>query len=315
MRADAEKDRSGGGEMRNLTEANTTEAVLEAWSGTPDPRLKEILGAMIRHLHDFVREVKLTEAEWEAAIRYLHGCAEISSPERSEFILTSDVLGVSSLVDTLNNRRPEGATENSVLGPFYVAREGALGPVPELEVGGDLIGARNRDGEPAFVRGAVRDPGGAPVRGAVLDFWQNGPDGLYDVQTPERGYNLRCRMTTGADGRFAFTTTKPLPYTIPLDGPAARLMERGERSVWRPAHLHARIQAPGYETLTTEFFVEGGQHLDDDAVFGVKDSLVADWKLNRSEEEAAKLGVSAPFHELDYDVVLNPAAAQAQAAE
>lgn len=300
--------------MRDLTEANTTEAVLEAWSANPDPRLKEIVDAMVRHLHGFVREVRLTEKEWEAAIRYLHECADISSPERSEFILTSDVLGVSSLVDTLNNRRPQGATENSVLGPFYVAEEGALGAVPEIDVGGDLIGERNKDGDPASVRGVVRNTDGAPVAGAVLDFWQNGPDGLYDVQAPEQGYNLRCRMTTGADGRFAFTTTKPLPYTIPLDGPVARLMERARRSVWRPAHLHVRISAPGYEMLTTEMFVEGGEHLDDDAVFGVKESLVAEWRLNRSEEEAAKLGVRPPFHELEYDVVLNPAAF-AQAAE
>ena len=301
--------------MRNLTEENTTSAVLAAWSQNPDPRFKEIADAMIRHLHEFVREVQLTEKEWEAAINYLHECAEISSPERSEFILTSDVLGVSSLVDTINNRRPEGATENSVLGPFYIAEEGQLGEVPILQVGDDLIGERNKDGDPTFVHGTVRTLDGEPVRGAVLDFWQNGPDGLYDAQAPELGYNLRCRMVTGADGRFAFTTTRPLPYTIPLDGPAARMMEHARRNVWRPAHLHVRIDAPGCQMLTTELFREGDEYLDNDAVFGVKDSLVLDWQQNHSKERAAELGIWAPFYEVKYDVVLNPAEAVARAAE
>lgn len=301
--------------MRDLTEQNTTEAVLAAWSDNPDPRFKQIVDAMIGHLHAFVREVQLTEEEWAAAIEYLHKCADISTPERSEFILTSDVLGVSSLVDTINNRRPEGATENSVLGPFFVAETGDLGLVPELEVGGDLIGERNRDGDPTHVYGIVRRRDGTPIKGAELNFWQNGPDGLYDMQEPDRGYNLRCRMFTGADGRFAFTTTKPLPYTIPLDGPAAAMMEYAKRNVWRPAHLHVRIEAPGYERLTTEIFNESDEHLDNDAVFGVKNSLVLDWRVNESREDAEGLGLAAPFHEINYDIVLEPAAEAAQAAE
>lgn len=301
--------------MRNLTEENTTDVVLAAWSKNPDPRFKEVMDAMIRHLHDFVREVQLTEAEWAAAIRYLHQCADISSPERSEFILTSDVLGVSSLVDTINNRRPDGATENSVLGPFYISQEGELGEVPVVEPGCDLIGERNKDGIPSYVRGVVRDSAGKPVAGAQLDFWQNAPNGLYDVQEPEKGYNLRCRMTTGADGRFAFTTTKPLPYTIPLDGPVAVILEKARRNVWRPAHLHVRIDAPGFEKLTTELFVDGDEYLDNDAVFGVKDSLVLDWKMNDSQAEAEKAGIWAPFCDVAFDFVLNPLARAAQAAE
>lgn len=301
--------------MRDLTEQNTTEAVLAAWSDNPDPRFKQIMDAMIRHLHGFVREVQLTEEEWAAAIEYLHKCADISTPERSEFILTSDVLGVSSLVDTINNRRTEGATENSVLGPFFVAEAGGLGPVPELGVGGDLIGERNRDGDPTYVHGVVKRRDGSPIRGAELNFWQNGPDGLYDMQEPDKGYNLRCRMLTGADGRFAFTTTRPLPYTIPLDGPAAAMMQYARRSVWRPAHLHLRIEAPGYQRLTTEVFNEGDEYLDNDAVFGVKDSLVLDWRVNESREDAERVGLAAPFHEINYDIVLEPAAEAAQAAE
>jgi len=301
--------------MRNLTEQNTTDVVLEAWSKNPDPRFKEIMDAMIRHLHDFVREVQLTEEEWAAAIEYLHGCAAISSPERSEFILTSDVLGVSSLVDTINNRRPEGATENSVLGPFYIDDHGDLGEVPVIEVGGDLIGERNKDGIPCYIRGVVRDKNGTPVRGAQLDFWQNAPNGLYDVQEPEKGYNLRGRMFTGEDGVFAFTTTKPLPYTIPLDGPVAVILNKAKRNVWRPAHLHVRIQAPNFEMLTTELFIDGDEYLDNDAVFGVKDSLVLDWQMNDSQEEAEKHGIWAPFCDIEYDFVLNPAAEAAQAAE
>lgn len=263
--------------MRNLTEENTTDVVLKAWSQNPDPRFKEIMDAMITHLHDFVREVQLTEAEWGAAIKYLHKCADISSPERSEFILTSDVLGVSSLVDTINNRRPDGATENSVLGPFYIAEAGELGEIPVIQNGDDLIGERNKDGVPSYVCGMVRDAKGAPISGASLDFWQNAPNGLYDVQEPEKGYNLRCRIVTGDDGRFSFTTTKPLPYTIPLDGPVAEVLNYAKRNVWRPAHLHVRIEATGYETLTTELFIDGDEYLDDDAVFGVKDSLVLKW--------------------------------------
>ncbi len=147
----------------------------------------------------------------------------------------------------------------------------------------------------------------------MLDFWQNGPDGLYDVQAPEQGYNLRCRMITGEDGRFAFTTTKPLPYTIPLDGPVAKMMERARRNVWRPAHLHVRVDAPGFEMLTTEFFIDGDEHLDNDAVFGVKDSLVIHWARNDSKEAAEELGVASPFFEIEYDIVLNPAAVTAEA--
>lgn len=300
--------------MRNLTEENTTDVVLKAWSNNPDPRFKEIMDAMITHLHDFVREVQLTEAEWGAAIKYLHQCADISSPERSEFILTSDVLGVSSLVDTINNRRPEGATENSVLGPFYIAEAGELGEVPVIENGDDLIGERNKDGVPSYVHGQVRDAQGTPISGASLDFWQNAPNGLYDVQEPEKGYNLRCRIVTGDDGMFSFTTTKPLPYTIPLDGPVAEVLNYAKRNVWRPAHLHVRIEAPGYETLTTELFIDGDEYLDDDAVFGVKDSLVLKWDLNESQEEAEKFGIWAPFCDIRQDIVLNPLAA-AQAAE
>lgn len=301
--------------MRNLTEENTTDVVLKAWSQNPDPRFKEIMDAMIQHLHDFVREVQITEAEWARAIKYLHECADISSPERSEFILTSDVLGVSSLVDTINNRRPEGATENSVLGPFYVAEAGELGEVPEIEIGGDLIGERNKDGEPSYIRGVVRDNSGNPIKGAELDFWQNAPNGLYDVQEPELGYNLRCRIVTGEDGKFAFTTTKPLPYTIPLDGPAAAMMNYAKRNVWRPAHLHVRINAPGYEILTTELFIDGDEYLDDDAVFGVKDSLVLRWNLNESQQDAENIGIWAPFNDIEYDIVLNPISEAAQAAE
>lgn len=300
--------------MRNLTEENTTDVVLNAWSKNPDPRFKEIMDAMIKHLHDFVREVQLTEAEWGAAIKYLHQCADISSPERSEFILTSDVLGVSSLVDTINNRRPDGATENSVLGPFYIAEAGELGEIPVIENGDDLIGERNKDGVPSHVCGIVRDAKGTPIANAKLDFWQNAPNGLYDVQEPEKGYNLRCRIVTGEDGRFAFTTTKPLPYTIPLDGPVAEVLNYAKRNVWRPAHLHVRIEAPGYETLTTELFIDGDEYLDDDAVFGVKDSLVLKWDLNESQEEAEKVGIWAPFCDIEHDIVLNPVAA-AQAAE
>ncbi len=294
--------------MRNLTEENTTDVVLKAWSENPDPRLKEVMEAMIRHLHDFVREVQLTEKEWAAAITYLHRCADISSPERSEFILTSDVLGVSSLVDTINNRRPEGATENSVLGPFYIAEKGDLGEVPAIAPGGDLIGERNKDGEPSYIHGIVRDRSGSPIEGAKIDFWQNAPNGLYDVQEPEKGYNLRCRIVTGADGRFAFTTTKPLPYTIPLDGPVGDLMQDAKRNVWRPAHLHVRIEAPDYETLTTELFIDGDTYLDDDAVFGVKDSLVLKWEANDSQTEAQKVGIWAPFYDIEQDIVLEPLA-------
>jgi hydroxyquinol 1,2-dioxygenase len=253
--------------MRNLTEENLTEAVLARLGRCENPRFKEIMGSMIRHLHAVVREVGLTEAEWAEAIKFLTATGHKCDADRQEFILLSDVLGVSMLVDAINHRKPGGATESTVLGPFYV--EGA----PDLPHGFDI--AHGGPGEPTEVSGHVRTPGGKPIAGAVLDVWQTAPNGFYSTQDPNQDrFNLRGRFKSDAEGAFFFRTIKPTSYPVPTDGPVGAILNAMGRHPMRPAHLHFIVSAKGYETLTTHLFVEGDPYLDSDVVFGVKNSLV-----------------------------------------
>lgn len=286
--------------MRNLNEHNITQAVLARIADTPDPRLKEILGALVTHLHAFAREVKLTEAEWFAGIRYLTDVGHKCDDKRQEFILLSDVLGLSMLVTMQNNQRPPGATEATVFGPFHV--EGA----PEYPLGGDV--ANGAAGEPCFVRGRVRSIDGRAVPGAEIQVWQADAKGFYDVQYADLGeHRARGRLHADADGGYRFKTILAEAYPIPTDGPVGRLLDATKRHPWRPAHLHFMISAPGYERLITHVFRDGDQYLDSDAVFGVRQSLVADWV--RHEPGSAPDGTrqARPFYTLDYDFVLNPA--------
>jgi hydroxyquinol 1,2-dioxygenase len=291
--------------MRNQTEHDLTEAVLARVAGAADPRFKEVMASLIRHLHEFVREIELTEEEWFECIKFLTAAGQKCDGKRQEYILLSDVLGVSMLVDAINHRRPRGATENTVLGPFYV--HGA----PEIRNGDDMAAGWN--GERTYVSGRVLDGAGKPVSGALLDIWQSSADGRYDVQLPDAGgKRLRARLRTDAEGRFRFRTIKPTPYPVPTDGPVGLILERMARHPMRPAHLHFIVSAPGYETVVTHLFVKGDPYLGSDVVFGVKESLVVDFKRIDSESEASKVGLTAPFYSATYDFVLNAAGGEAQ---
>jgi protocatechuate 3,4-dioxygenase beta subunit len=291
--------------MRNLTEANLTDAVVARLEKAADPRFRQVMTSLIRHVHAFVREVDLTEEEWFEAIKFLTATGQKCDDKRQEYILLSDVLGVSMLVDAINHRRSGNATENTVLGPFYV--HGA----PEIELGGDM--AKGWEGEPTWVSGRVLSVDGKPIPGALLDLWQSNSEGWYDVQLADTGgRRLRARLRADAEGRFRFRTIKPTAYPVPTDGPVGRILDRMGRHPMRPAHLHFIVSAPGYETCVTHLFVEGDPYLESDVVFGVKNSLVIDFRRNESEAEAKKLGLTAPFREASYEFVLKPATAAKQ---
>ena len=257
--------------MRNANETNLTDAVLAKLEGAQDPRFKEIMSSLIRHLHGFVRETELTEKEWLTAIQFLTATGKKCDDKRQEYILLSDTLGVSMLVDAINHRKPGGATETTVLGPFYVA--GAK----DMPMWADIAG--NAPGEPAYVSGRVLDVNGKPIAGAVLDVWQTDGEGFYDVQRPGGNEQYaRGRFTTGVDGRYGFRTVKPVSYPVPTDGPVGKMLLGMGRHPYRPAHVHVIATAPGYDRVATHLFVEGDEYLDSDAVFGVKHSLVVDFR-------------------------------------
>ncbi len=283
--------------MQNLTEENITEAVLDSYKDSDNPRLKEIMGSLVKHLHAFVREVDLTEAEWFAGLEFLTATGKICSDSRQEFILLSDTLGVSTLKDLINNRKPEGATEWSILGPFY--RSGS----DELPLGADI--ADGTSGEPVVVSGKVTTRDGAPLAGALLDVWQSDAEGFYDLQrlAPDQ-MSLRGQFHSDANGEFTFRTIKPSFYPIPNDGPVGKMLVAMQRHPYRPAHIHFKLSAAGYQDLTTEIYVNGDPYLDSDVVFGVRSSLVADFVKHDSAEEAKRLGVTAPFYTVHYDFVL-----------
>ena len=290
--------------MRDLNETNATDAVI-AQIRSGDPRLQELLVGLVSHLHAFVREVELTETEWMAAIRYLTAVGQKSDEQRQEFILLSDVLGVSILVDAINHRKTAGTTESTVFGPFW------MGGAPELSLGASIArGEEALSGEPTVVRGSVKAEDGRPIEGAVLDIWHASPAGLYDVQDPAQPeMNLRGVFRSGVDGAFWFKTVKPAPYPIPDDGPVGDLLRATGRHPMRPAHIHFMVRAPGYETLITHIFVESDPYLETDAVFGVKESLVFEFAFNHSESDAIKFGVGAPFVDVAFDIVLAPSEA------
>jgi protocatechuate 3,4-dioxygenase beta subunit len=251
--------------MTATTPAQLTEKVLAAYAGTPDPRLRELIAVLIGHLHAYAIETSLTEAEWQAAIEFLTATGQKCGPQRQEFILLSDVLGLSSMVDVVN--AASGATESTVLGPFYV-------PGAPHRAMGEQIG-RPEDGSPTLVRGRVTDTAGRPLDGATLDVWQTSGNGLYDTQDPgQPEFNLRGVFVTGPDGRYEFRTVRPVSYPIPVDGPVGDLLRSTGRHNWRAAHIHAIVSAPGHRGVTTHVFDADNPYLDSDAVFGVRDSLV-----------------------------------------
>ena len=256
--------------MRNLSQDNITQAVIARFADTPDARLKEIMTALVRHLHAFAREVKLTEAEWFQGIDFLTRVGHITDAQRQEFILLSDTLGLSMLTVAMNNDKPAGCTEATVFGPFYV--EGA----PQFDLGADV--ANGAAGVPCLVRGTVRGLDGQPVAGAEIHVWQADAEGKYDVQRDElEEPQARGVLHADGKGRYHFRSILAEAYPIPDDGPVGEMLRATKRHPWRPAHLHFMIQAPGYETLITHVFRNGDAYLDSDAVFGVRQSLVADW--------------------------------------
>jgi len=280
--------------MQAANEGNLTEAVIARLANCGDARFKRVMTSLIRHLHAFVREVELTEPEWLAAIQFLTATGRKCDDRRQEFILLSDVLGVSMLVDDINHGHSEGATETTVFGPFF--REGA----PDLPMGADI--AAGVAGEPTWIAGRVADTAGRPLAGAIIDVWAVDGDGLYDAQrTDSDAMRVRGRFRTGPDGRYAFRTVRPVGYSVPTDGPVGTMLDRMKRHAMRPAHVHFMIQAPGYDPLITHLFVAGSEHLDSDAVFGVKNSLVTDFALHPPGIAPDGSRVEVPWYTAEFD--------------
>ena len=282
--------------MRNLDQNTVTESALERISQCPNPRLKEVMTALIRHLHEFAREVKLTPAEWMKGIEFLTDVGHITDDKRQEFILLSDTSGLSALVDILANRgKSVAATESSLLGPFF--REGA----PELADGASI--ARGIEGEPLLVHGSIASTNGKAVRGAQIDVWQASTSGLYDLQFDNfKGaeMNLRARFRADAHGKFNFVTVKPSSYGVPSDGPVGKMLNALGRHPFRPAHIHFIISAAGFKPLVTALYIDGDQYIDSDVVFGSREQLVV--KYQRSS--------TTNIDAIEYKFVIEPDALQ-----
>lgn len=277
-----------------------TEEVLARIAPGTDPRLREVITALIRHLHDFAREVKLTEAEWMAAVDFLTRTGQAVTPTRQEFILLSDLLGLSSLVININHPPEAGSLEASVLGPFH------LPGAPAVPHGGELPG--NTPGVPTLYRGRVTDTAGQPLAGAQLDIWSSDGEGTYDVQLDDPGARRgRGIATTDAEGHYAFWSVRPADYPVPTDGPPGELMRALGRDGMRPGHLHFIASAPGHESVTTQIFNRASPHLRRDAVFGVRESLVADFVEHPQGIAPDGRSMPGPFCTVDYDFCLKRA--------
>jgi protocatechuate 3,4-dioxygenase beta subunit len=254
-----------------------TDDVLAAYAATPDPRLRELLAALIRHVHAFAAETGLTHEEWMAGLEFLTAVGQKCDDQRQEFVLLSDVLGLSAQVGKVN--AAEGATEPTVLGPFY------LPGAPHRAMGAHI--GRPEDGPATLIRGRVTDTAGKPIGGATLDVWQNSGNMLYDVQDPgQPRFNLRGVFTTGQDGRFGFRGVRPVSYPIPVDGPVGDLLRAAGRHNWRAAHVHVIVAAPGYQSVTTHIFDAANEYLASDAVFGVRDSLIKEFRPAAPDDPA-----------------------------
>jgi hydroxyquinol 1,2-dioxygenase len=284
---------------RFTTEDDITAEVVRRFEGTPDARLREIMVSLAKHIHAFVKDVRLNESEWLKAIEFLTATGQMCSEKRQEFILLSDTVGVSMLVDLISNGKPPGATESTVFGPFY--RAGG----PEMPAGGNMAeGAQG--GTPAILHGRVLDMDGKPIAGAMLDVWQADPEGLYDSQRPElEELHMRGIYRSDAQGNYLVRTLRPVHYQIPSDGPVGLMLRATNRHAWRPAHVHFKVTAEGYRPLTTHLFDGVDEYLNTDAVFGVKDSLICRFPLHAvRDEDAKKFGIEPPFCTAEYDFVL-----------
>jgi catechol 1,2-dioxygenase len=281
-----------------FTEANSAEVVIARNAKAADARLAEVMAVIVRHLHAAVKEIEPTTEEWMKAIQFLTQTGHTCSDWRQEYILLSDVLGVSMLVDAINNRKPSGASESTVLGPFHVA------DAPELPMGADIC--LDQKGEPMLVSGRILDTDGHPIAGVKIDVWQANDEGFYDVQQKglQPDFNLRGVFRTAADGRYWFKAVKPKFYPIPDDGPVGQLLKKLGRHPYRPAHLHYILSAPSFESLVTHIFDPDDPYIHSDAVFGVKESLLAAFSRVSDPDEIAKAGFSEPFYHVEHDFVL-----------
>lgn len=281
----------------STTPKDITRAVVASFDRCESDRLRRVMQSLVLHLHAFATEVELRQDEWEAGIRILTETGNITDDRRQEFILWSDALGLSMLVDGLERTAPHGATESTVLGPFYVP--GA----PLRELGASI--AEEPAGEQAWVHGHVRNVDGRPIAGAELDVWQNGDDRLYAVQNPEAPeHHLRGRFRTRDDGSYAFLAVRPVPYTIPDDGPVGRMLAETERHPWRPAHIHMIVRAEGYGTVATHIFDAESDYLDSDAVFAVKPSLLREFVRRSDDDPERPPGVTGHWYSVENDLVL-----------
>jgi hydroxyquinol 1,2-dioxygenase len=301
MQVAATKAGLGDGAVAGFDDAELTAEVIRSFDQTPDPRLKSILTQLVVSLHDFVRKTDLSFAEWETAIDFLTRTGQACTPVRQEFILLSDVLGVSMLVDAVNHRERQGATQTTVLGPFYV---GEHKPTPH---GADISAGLH--GEPMFVESRVTGVDGKPIAGARIDVWHADEDGFYDSQKPTyavEGSSLRARFISDSDGRFSFKTILPCSYPVPTDGPVGELLRAARRHPMRPAHVHFLVDAEGYEPLVTHVFIDGDQYLHSDAVFGVKPELVATIAHHHEPVMPDGKPANGPWHVMTYDFHMNP---------
>jgi hydroxyquinol 1,2-dioxygenase len=284
--------------MREFDEKSITAAVLARMDECQDPRFKQVMTSLITHLHDFVRDVKLTEAEWITAIGFLTDTGKMCSDKRQEFILLSDTLGVSILVITINNPASGGTTDSTVLGPYYW--EGA----PEMPLGANLaVGVK---GEPTYYSGRVLSSDGSPIAGAILDIWSGDGEGTYDMQMEgDVGMKARGRIRTDAEGRYSFRSIKPEYYPVPTDGPVGRMLNKMGRHPMRPGHIHMIVSAPGHHAVTTHLFAAGSQYIDSDAVFGVKESLITAFAKHPAGPAPDGTRIDVPFYTVNYDFQLS----------
>lgn len=291
--------------MPYVTEQNLTDIVLKRWEDIPDPRLRKIMQSMIKHLHAFVRDVEPTGDEWYKAIDWITRTGKMSDNKRQEVILFSDVMGISMLVDAINNRLPSGATPSTVEGPFHVA------DAPEVAHGGSI--AMGAPGIPTFVSGKVRSLDGAPIANAVLDLWQTDGEGLYESQRGSTEPWMRGIFRSQADGSYSVRTVAPIAYTIPMDGTVGELMEKTDISHMRPAHIHFCVEAPGFRRVVTHLFQNGDEFIQTDVVYGVKEPLIVEFTKKSGGKASNGETLNEPFFEVKYDFVLQKQA-KAQAA-
>lgn len=285
--------------MKTINQFTITQAVKDSFNCEPGSRFETLLHGLIDHLHDYTREVNVTHEEWMRVLTFLYDCGKISTPERHEFILLSDVLGVSALVDMINTRG--GATEGSNLGPFYLQN------APVKDLGADLGGSR--DGVTVLVHGKVTDSLHNPLPGAIIDTWQADASGTYPIQEQDKGqdkFDLRGVFTADDQGRYYYTTVLPKPYTVPYDGPVGDLLRAGDRAAWRTAHLHYIVRSPGMSAITTEVFFDNTEYLENDAVFGVRNSLVVKVEPAKNIDDLGLKLEKTPDAMFEFDFVLAP---------